>query len=108
MTTRKLILALTTLPDEASADALAQTLVGEKLAACVNRFPVESTYRWQGAVETARETLLVIKSTSDLVDRLRERIHALHTYEVPEFVVLDTAAVGPAYLAWVFAACAPG
>jgi periplasmic divalent cation tolerance protein len=107
MTTRKLILVLTTVPDEAAGDALAETLVGEKLAACVNRLPVESTYRWQGAVESARETLLVIKSTSDLVERLRARVHALHSYEVPEFVVLDAAAVAPAYLQWALGACAP-
>ena len=107
MTTRKLILVLTTVPDEASAAALADALVQEKLAACVNRLPIESTYRWQGAVESAREVLLVVKSTSDLVDRLRERVHALHSYDVPEFVVLDTAAVAPAYLQWALASCAP-
>jgi periplasmic divalent cation tolerance protein len=102
---RKLILVLTTVPDEAAGDALAQTLVGEKLAACVNRFPVASTYRWEGAVENARETLLVIKSTSDLLDRLRERVLALHSYDVPEFVVLDAADVAPAYLKWALGAC---
>ena len=107
MTTRKLILVLTTVPDEASAAALADALVQEKLAACVHRVPIESTYRWQGAVESAREVLLVVKSTSDLVDRLRERVHALHSYDVPEFVVLDAAAVAPAYLQWALASCEP-
>jgi periplasmic divalent cation tolerance protein len=105
MKRRKLIVALTTVADEATAESLARTLVEERLAACVNRVEVASTYRWKGSIERERELLLVIKSTADLVERLRERIRALHTYDVPEFVVLEAAAVGSDYLAWALSSC---
>jgi periplasmic divalent cation tolerance protein len=108
MKTRKLMIALTTVADADAAKTLAHALVGEGLAACVNRLPIESTYRWQGRVLSEGETLCVIKSTSDLLDRLRERVFALHAYDVPEFVVLEPTAVASAYLAWALESCVPG
>ena len=107
MKTTKLVVALTTVADEAAAGELARALVAERLAACVNRVVIDSTYRWRGSIESGSEVLLIIKSTSDLVTQLRERVHALHTYEVPEFVVLESVAVADAYMAWVREACAP-
>jgi periplasmic divalent cation tolerance protein len=100
MKTRKLIIALTTVADEQAAARLAETLVGEGLAACVNRTRVDSTYRWEGKVVHEGEVLCVIKSTSDALEGLRARVHALHSYDVPEFVVVEPTDVATAYLAW--------
>jgi periplasmic divalent cation tolerance protein len=94
-----LIVILTTMPDDERADALARTLVDERLAACVHvQAPISSTYRWKDAVERETERPLVIKTTrrQDLETRLR----ALHPYELPEFVVLSAEA-GEAYGRWV-------
>jgi periplasmic divalent cation tolerance protein len=107
MKTRTLIIALTTVADAESAKRLAHALVSEGLAACVNRVAVDSTYRWQGKIENDGEILCVIKSTNDLLDRLRERVLALHSYDVPEFVVLEPAAVSAPYLSWALESCAP-
>jgi periplasmic divalent cation tolerance protein len=88
--------------DRLGAEALARALVEEGLCACVNLLPgVRSVFRWQGNVDTAEETLLVLKTTTALRERLRARIAALHPYEVPE--ILEVAIDGglPAYLQWL-------
>ena len=105
MSTRKLVTVLTTLPDEGAAQALARVLVSERLAACVQRTAIASTYRWKGRIEDAAEVLLLIKSTDDLVDSLRARLIALHPYEVAEFVVLTSDVASQAYVDWVRSAC---
>jgi periplasmic divalent cation tolerance protein len=95
------VLVLTTLAAEADGAALARTLVEERLAACVNVLaPMTSVYRWKNAVEQEREQQLVIKTTASAVSALRARLHELHPYEVPEFLVLD-ATGSDAYLAWI-------
>lgn len=84
------------------ADKLAQTLVGEKLAACVNRIKsVRSVYRWQGQVEQSDEELLVIKTRKDLFRALEKRVRALHSYSVPEIIALPIIAGSAGYLAWL-------
>jgi periplasmic divalent cation tolerance protein len=103
--TRTMTIVLTTVADDASADSMARVLIEERLAACVNRVAVESTYRWKNGIERGREVLLVIKSTDDLTGRLHARVATLGSYEVPEFVVLRPAEVAPAYLAWALDAC---
>jgi periplasmic divalent cation tolerance protein len=96
------ILVLCTCPDAAAADRIATALVDERLAACVNRLAaVVSTYRWQGAVCRDEEILLLIKTTSERFDALRERIVALHPYELPEVIAVDIARGQPAYLDWI-------
>jgi len=96
-----LILILTTMPDDDRADALARTLVDERLAACVNvHAPMMSTYRWQGAVEREAERQIVIKTARDRRAPLEARLRELHPYDVPEFVVIDAGA-SDAYGAWV-------
>jgi periplasmic divalent cation tolerance protein len=96
-----MVLVLTTLGADADAAALARALVEEHLAACVNVLPaMTSTYRWKGVVEEDREQQLVIKTSASRVSDLQARLHALHPYELPEFVVLPAAA-SDAYLAWV-------
>jgi periplasmic divalent cation tolerance protein len=97
-------LALTTAANREDAERIAHALVEERLAACVNiATGVRSVYRWQGAVETADEVLLLIKTNVQNIDRLRIRLHELHSYELPEFVVLEISAGSPAYLEWIAA-----
>jgi periplasmic divalent cation tolerance protein len=96
------IVVLCTCPDEASAERIASALVEERLAACVNRISgIASTYRWQGKVERGHECLLLIKTTSERFDALRERIVELHPYELPEVIAVDIALGHAPYLAWI-------
>lgn len=97
-------LCFCTCPDEATAASIARALVGERLAACVNILPaVRSVYRWQGRVEEAGETLLLAKTTDARLAALRERVLALHPYELPEVVAVEVASGLPAYLDWIAA-----
>ena len=88
--------------DVRQARRIARALVGERLAACVNVVPgVASIYRWKGKVEEARETLLLVKSTSARARGLEARVKALHSYEVPEVVTLKIAGGSADYLRWL-------
>jgi periplasmic divalent cation tolerance protein len=96
------ILVLTTTDSAERAGSLAAILVEERLAACVNVLPaVRSVYRWQGKLCDESEHLLVIKSSREVFERLRARIRALHSYEVPEIVAIELAAGDADYLAWL-------
>ena len=96
------VLVLTTLPADADAAAFARTLVEERLAACVNLLPVmESTYRWEGHVETETERQLVVKTSRSKIVALWERVRDLHPYDVPEFLVLPIVDGNDAYLRWL-------
>lgn len=89
-------------PDDAVAARIARALVEERLAACVNRWPLTaSTYRWQGRVVDEAEVLLMIKTTADRYDAVTPRIAELHPYDVPEVIALPVAGGLPAYLAWL-------
>lgn len=81
---------------------MARTLVDERLAACANLVPgVTSTYWWQGKIEEASETLLVLKTRQDLLERLVARVKTLHSYIVPEVIALPVVGGNPAYLEWI-------
>lgn len=95
------ILLMCACPDEAVAARLAQALVEEKLAACVNRMAVRSTYAWQGRIEDEPEVLLLIKTRSARFGEVEARIQALHPYEVPEIIALPIVAGAQGYLAWL-------
>jgi periplasmic divalent cation tolerance protein len=95
---------LVTAANREEAERIARTLVEERLAACVNLVSgVHSIYRWQEAVEIAEEVLLLIKTRQEAVDALRRRVHELHSYDVPEFLVLAVEQESEAYLAWILA-----
>jgi periplasmic divalent cation tolerance protein len=95
------VLVLTTISEE-RAEPLARVLVDERLAACINiHGPMRSIYRWKGAVEHEAERQLIIKTTRDRVPALEARIKALHSYELPEFVVLPVEGGSEGYLDWV-------
>ena len=93
---------LTNCPDEESANTIALALVEERLAACVNILPrVQSVYRWQGAVESATEIPLFIKSTATNYPALEAAIRNRHPYQVPEIIALPVERGLPAYLDWI-------
>jgi periplasmic divalent cation tolerance protein len=93
---------LMTAPDRAIAESLAQSLVAERLAVCANVVPgLASVYRWQGRIERADETLLILKTQADRVPALIARAAELHPYDVPEILALPVEAGLAAYLAWV-------
>lgn len=95
-------------PDAESAGRIAQALVGERLAACVQALPgVASTYRWQGEVQVADEVLLLIKTSRARLDALKARLPDLHPYDLPELIVLDAVDGLERYLHWVEAETAP-
>lgn len=97
----RVIIVLSTCP-EAEGARIAEALVNEHLAACVNRLPgATSTYIWQGQVHSDSEMLLVIKSTERRFAALQTRLAALHPYELPEIVAIPVCAGAENYLAWV-------
>ena len=95
-------IAFCTCPDAATATRIADALVGERLAACVNVLPgVHSVYRWQDAVERADEVLLLIKTRAGCLPALSARIQALHPHELPEVIAVEASGGLGAYLDWV-------
>lgn len=95
-------LLISSCPDRDSATRIAEALVGEGLAACVNIVPgLTSIYRWQGALERAEEVGLLIKTTIAREAEVCVRLKALHPYELPELIAVDVCSGLPAYLAWV-------
>jgi periplasmic divalent cation tolerance protein len=95
-------IGLCTVPDRDTAVRIAETLVTEQLAACVNIIPaVYSVYRWQDAVEHDEELLLLIKTSTSIWPLLEERILALHPYELPEFISVRIQDGHDKYLNWI-------
>jgi periplasmic divalent cation tolerance protein len=95
-------IVLITAGSQEEARKIANALVERRLAACVNIVPqVESIYRWQGKVETAEESLLLIKTQAELFDRVSNAVKELHSYDLPECLMLEVAAGSPEYLDWI-------
>ncbi len=91
-----------TCPDPGAARRIADALVRDRLAACVNILPgVQSIYRWEGAIACDDEVLLMIKTGRDRLQALQARVVALHPAELPELVAVEVAGGLPAYLDWV-------
>ena len=96
------LLVLTNLPDRASAENLARTLVEKRAAACVNILaPCRSVYRWKGQVEQEEEHPVLIKTTRDAYAALESAIRQAHPYELPEIVAVPIERGLPAYLDWL-------
>lgn len=93
---------LCTCPDSDTARNLAQQLIEQRLAACVNIIPaVESVYRWQDAIQTDLESQLVVKTHSDKLDDIKRLLEAQHPYDEPEWIVLDITSGSDTYLHWI-------
>ena len=98
------VIVLTTIGMDSDPAALGTRLVEERLAACVNVFPeMDSFFRWRGAVERDQERQVIIKTTAARLPDLERRLHELHPYELPEFLVISVAEGSEAYLKWVSA-----
>ena len=88
--------------DMAEAERIAEALVAERLAACVNILGgARSIYRWQGAVERAEEVAMIAKTAEALFDKLAARVRALHSYATPPIVAWPIVAGDAAYLDWI-------
>lgn len=87
------------------ARRIAQAVVGKRLAACANIFnaSVHSVYRWKGRVEKAREVMMFLKTTTKCLPQLEKEVKRLHSYDVPEFIVLPIVAGSKDYLEWIAA-----
>jgi len=95
-------LILCSCASQEEARRIAGKLIDERLAGCVSALPgMESTYRWQGAIERSTESLLLIKTDAAHLERAKELVLASHSYEVPEILVLEIAGGSTPYLAWL-------
>ena len=103
------IVVLCTCASPEDGERLARALVGGRLAACVSVVPgLRSIYRWKGEIEAADECLLLIKSSREQFDGMREAIEKLHPYEIPELLALPVVDGAPNYLNWVAASLGTG
>ena len=95
---------LSTVDSLPAAETIAQTLVSEFLASCVNILPgLHSVYRWEGSIHNEKELLLIIKTSSDKTDAALGRLVEIHPYELPEAIALDIRDGYAPYLDWIIA-----
>ena len=96
------LIILCTCPDLATAERIAETVVGERLAACVNIVPgLTSIYYWEGQIQRDAELLLLIKTRQEIYPLLEARIRQLHPYQIPEIIALPIQTGAAAYLDWI-------
>jgi len=96
------VIVLVTTASKLEAEKIAQRLLKQRLIACANIIgPVSSLFHWSGKMEKAEEYLIFMKSRRDLFDKLAETVKALHSYEVPEILVLPIVGGSKAYLDWL-------
>jgi periplasmic divalent cation tolerance protein len=95
-------IVLSTCGDHETAERIAHRLVEQRLAACVNILPgMRSIYRWQDAVASETEVLMIIKTTASLIEQVQSTLTSLHSYEIPEFLVLPISGGSKSYLGWL-------
>lgn len=94
------VVVLCTAPPDLAA-SMSETLVRERLAACINRLPTESSYMWEEELCNDSEILLVIKTTTNSLPALKKRICEIHSYEVPEIIAIPVIFGSEEYLGWV-------
>src|SRR5262245_53663174 len=100
----RVVIVLTTWPADRDPATLVVPLVEERLAACGNVLPpVQSIYRWEGALQQESEHQLVVKTTAARLEPLQARLRTLHPYDVPELLVIEVSAAAASYLDWVVA-----
>src|SRR5258707_15445830 len=102
----KVLLALSTYPDQETARRISTELVSERFAACANILPgVESIYRWKEKIESGNETLVLFKLSEDRQSAFQDKLRSLHPYDVPEIIFVPVASGLPEYLQWVSENC---
>ena len=99
----EIIVVSCTVPDESSAQRIADLVLNQQLAACVQSHPITSQYRWDGEVQRNQEIMLTMKTTTERYPALESAIASEHPYEVPEIVAVPIARGSQAYLDWVAA-----
>ena len=100
--TPKYIIIYCTYPNEEAADEACRALVTKKLAACVQRLgPIQSTYVWEGAVNTGQEWLLLIKTKQSVYESVESLIRTTHPYEIPEILAVPVVQGYQPYLSWM-------
>jgi periplasmic divalent cation tolerance protein len=105
----QVIVAFSTVPDEATGQRIAKCLVTEGLAACVNRLPnVRSSYIWEGRLQDDAEILLIIKTTAERLAAMRQRLIELHPYDLPELVAIGVVGGNEPYMEWIRQGVRPG
>lgn len=95
------VLIYSTAGSAKEAEHIGDCLVEEKLAACVNYFPIKSVYRWKGDIKREGEVAMIIKSRKDLVEKIIKRVKELHSYEVPEIVAINIEKGSTNFLRWI-------
>jgi periplasmic divalent cation tolerance protein len=96
------VIVMVTTASKQEAESIAQRLLKERLIACANIIgPFSSLFHWSGKIEKAEEYLIFMKSRKDLFEKLAETVKALHSYEVPEIIVLPIVEGSKAYLDWL-------
>ena len=102
----KVLLALSTFPDQETARDISNELVTKKLAACANILPgIQSIYHWKDNIESGNETLVLFKLREDTQSDFQEQLRSLHPYEVPEIIFVPISSGLPEYLRWVTENC---
>jgi len=97
----KFIMIYTTLPDKTITKKIIETLVNDKLIACANFFPVESTYRWKGKLNCEKEYALIMKTRKSLYLKVEKKLKELHPYEIPAIVSYEIKEGLSSYLSWI-------
>jgi len=101
-----LMVVLITAGSEEEAHKIAELLVNEKKAACVNIVPeVDSLFRWKGKIDSAHESLLLVKTRASLLSEIISLVKQIHSYEVPEIIALPIVGGSEEYLKWLDSAC---
>jgi periplasmic divalent cation tolerance protein len=96
------VVIFVTAANKKEAEKIASTLIKKKLAACVNIIEnVNSLFRWQGKVDSAKEALLIVKTRKRLVNKLIKKVKSVHGYEVPEIIALPIICGNKEYLKWI-------
>jgi len=102
----KIVLALSTFPDPATAREISNQLMSGSFAACANILPaIESIYRWKGEIETGNETLVLFKLSENRQSAFQDKLRSLHPYDIPEIIFVPVAGGLPDYLEWVSENC---
>ena len=102
----KVLLALSTFPDQQTARDISNELVTKRFAVCANLLPgIESIYRWKEQIESGNETLVLFKLSEERQSAFQEQLRSLHPYDVPEILFVPISTGLPEYLRWVIENC---